>query len=226
MYTTRVVLPRAWPKGAIPVNTTRSVSLIVWRMPKAPNAARRSESSRKAILAATAELCGENGYARLTIEAIAARAGVSKKTIYRWWPSKGAVVLELLDQTATIAIEPPDSGDLATDLRALLTEVIGMLTPPETSPGIGLIAEALHDPDLARELRERIIRPRIATFKERLRRAQEAGQLSPEADLDVALDLLYGPLYHRMVFHLGMPDPSYLDSLITHTLRALTPPRH
>ncbi|AWS47073.1 TetR/AcrR family transcriptional regulator [Streptosporangium sp. 'caverna'] len=193
-------------------------------MSRAPNAARRSESSRQAILAATEELCGENGYGRLTIEAIAARAGVSKKTIYRWWPSKGAVVLELIDETATIAIDPPDTGDLAIDLRTMLTEVIGMLTPPHASPAIGVIAEALHDPDLARDLRERIIQPRIATFKQRLRRAQATGRLSPDADLDVALDLLYGPIYHRLALHLGMPDSSYLDSLITHVLRALTPP--
>lgn len=146
-------------------------------MSRAPNAARRSESSRRAILTATAELCSEDGYGRLTIEAIATRAGVSKKTIYRWWPSKGAVVLELLDEAASVAVDPPDTGDLATDLRALLTEVIGLLTPPHNSPAIGLIAEALHDPDLARDLRERLIQPRIATFKERLRRAQETGQL-------------------------------------------------
>ncbi|MET7672753.1 TetR/AcrR family transcriptional regulator [Micromonospora zamorensis] len=193
-------------------------------MSKAPNAARRSESSRRAILAATEELCGEGGYGRLTIEAIATRAGVSKKTIYRWWPSKGAVVLELLDEAASVAVNPPDSGDLATDLHALLTEVIGLLTPAHSSPAIGLIGEALHDPDLARDLRERLIQPRITTFKERLRRAQEAGQLPPDADLDVALDLLYGPLYHRMALHLGMPDPSHLDSLIAHVLRALSPP--
>lgn len=193
-------------------------------MSKAPNPARRRESSRQAILAATGELCGQIGYGRLTIEAIAARAGVSKKTIYRWWPSKGAVVLELLDETATVAAAPPDTGDLAADLHSMLTEVIGILTPPHNSPGTGVIAEALHDPDLARDLRERIIQPRIATFKQRLRRAQDAGQLHPDADLDVALDLLYGPLYHRMALHLGMPDPAYLGSLITHVLRALTPP--
>ncbi|MFI0353249.1 TetR-like C-terminal domain-containing protein [Actinomadura sp. 9N407] len=64
----------------------------------------------------------------------------------------------------------------------------------------------------------------MATFRQRLHRAQDAGQLHPDADLDIALDLLYGPLYHRMALHLGMPDSAYLHSLITHALRALTPP--
>ncbi|MEW1860558.1 TetR/AcrR family transcriptional regulator [Streptomyces sp. NPDC088194] len=190
-------------------------------MPKEPDAARRSERSRQAILAATEEICRENGYGRLTIEAIATRAGVGKMTIYRWWPSRGAIVLDLLDQTANVAADPPDSGDLAADLHALLAEVISILTPPFTSPATGLIAEALQDADLANDLRERLIRPRIATFKQRIRRAQDAGELPADADPDVALDLLYGPLYHRMALHLGMPDPDYLDTLIAHVLRAL-----
>ncbi|ROS75498.1 TetR/AcrR family transcriptional regulator [Cellulomonas sp. PhB143] len=190
-------------------------------MSTGPGATRRSEASRQAILAATEALCRESGYRRLTIEAIAARAGVGKTTIYRWWTSKGAVVLELLDATATTAVAPPDTGDLAADLHALLTEVVRLLTPPLTSPAVGLIAEALQDPALGRELRDRLIEPRIAAFKDRLRRAQDAGDLPADADLDVALDLLYGPLYHRLAFHLDMPDAGYLASLVAHVLRAL-----
>jgi hypothetical protein len=56
-----------------------------------------------------------------------------------------------------------------------------------------------------------------------MRRAQEQGQLHPDANLDVALDLFYGPLYHRLVFHLGLSEPEYLDTLIDHEIRALTP---
>ncbi|HEX2313151.1 MAG TPA: TetR/AcrR family transcriptional regulator [Thermomonospora sp.] len=193
-------------------------------MPNPPNPARRSQSSRRAILTAAAELCAELGYGQVTIEAIAARAGASKKTIYRWWPSKGAVILELIDETAAVTAAHPDTGDLVTDLRTQLTAVIDLLTPSRTSPVAGLIAEALTDPDLARDLRDRLIKPRIAKFRERMRAAQDAGQLSPEADLDVALDLLYGPLYHRFIYHLPMPDPDYLGILIAHALRALNPP--
>ncbi|MFC6878977.1 MULTISPECIES: TetR/AcrR family transcriptional regulator [Actinomadura] len=195
-------------------------------MVKAPNAPRRRESSRLAVLTATRELCEENGYGRLTIEAIAARAGVSKMTIYRWWPSKGAVVLDLIDEAAAVTADPPDTGDLAADLHTQLSEVINLLTPQPTSPVTGVITEAQYDPDLARALRERLIEPRIAKFKDRLRRAQEQGQLPVDADFDVALDLLFGPIYHRLALHLGMPDPDYLDTLITHVLRALNPPPH
>ncbi|GID93423.1 TetR/AcrR family transcriptional regulator [Amorphoplanes digitatis] len=189
-----------------------------------PNPLRRNEASRRAILDASLQLCAELGYRRLTIEAIAARAGVSKKTIYRWWPSKGAVVLEAVDDVATTVTEHPNTGDLAADLHTQLTAVIGLLTPAETSAAVGLIAEALHDEELARDLRERIIRPRIDEFKERLRQAQRDGQLPADADLDVALDLIYGPLYHRLVFHLGLPGPDELRTLLAHALRAFGPP--
>lgn len=190
-------------------------------MPASPNPQRRSEASRRAILDAALRLCAEAGYGRLTIEAIAASAGVSKKTIYRWWPSKGAVVLEALDDLATTVADHPDTGDLAADLRTQLTAVVELLTPVERSAVVGLIAEALQDPQLADDLRERLIAPRIAQFKERMRRARAAGQLSAGADLDVAVDLVYGPLYHRLVFHLGMPDQRRLAELIDHALRAL-----
>ncbi|MBG0828236.1 TetR/AcrR family transcriptional regulator [Planomonospora sp. ID67723] len=191
-----------------------------------PNPHRRSEASRRAILEAALRLCIESGYGQLTIEGIAASAGVSKKTIYRWWPSKGAVVLEALDDLATTVVDYPDTGDLVVDLRTQLTAVIALLSPADRSAVVGLIAEALQNADLAHELRERLIAPRIAQFKERMRRAQLEGQIATDADLDIAVDLLYGPLYHRLVFHLGMPDSRQLGELIEHALRALnTAPR-
>ncbi|MFI6265869.1 TetR/AcrR family transcriptional regulator [Micromonospora sp. NPDC051006] len=195
-------------------------------MPTSPNPLRRNEASRRAILDAALQLCAELGYGRLTIEAIAARAGVSKKTIYRWWPSKGAVVLEAVNDVATTVAEHPYSGDLAADLRTQLTAVIALLTPSNTSAVVGLIAEALHDDELAQELRERLIRPRISAFNKRMHQAQLDGQLAADADLDVAVDLVYGPLYHRLVFHLGMPDQEQLHTLVAHALRALGQPAH
>ncbi|TDB73284.1 TetR/AcrR family transcriptional regulator [Micromonospora sp. KC721] len=192
-------------------------------MPASPNPLRRNESSRRAILDAALRLCAEVGYGRLTVEAIAARAGVSKKTIYRWWPSKGSVILEAVDDVATTVAEYPDTGDIAADLHNQLAAVIDLLTPPDRSPVVGLIAESLHDAHLAQDLRERLIRPRIAQFKERMRQAQLSGQVAADADLDLAVDLVYGPLYHRLVFHLGMPDARELKSLVAYALRALGP---
>ncbi|MER7176335.1 TetR/AcrR family transcriptional regulator [Streptomyces mesophilus] len=194
-------------------------------MTKPPNPQRRSQKSRDAILTAALELCGEEGYGRMTIEGIAARAGVSKKTIYRWWPSKGAVVLEALHEAADTVAPHPDTGDFAADMRTQMATVIRFLSPPSHAPLTGLVADALRDPELAEQVRERLVRPRIEAFGQRMRRAQEQGQLHPDADLNVALDLFYGPLYHRLVLHLGLPEPAYLDTLIEHVIRALDPGR-
>ncbi|WP_430503035.1 TetR/AcrR family transcriptional regulator [Micromonospora trifolii] len=190
-------------------------------MPTSPNPLRRNEASRRAILDAALQLCAEFGYGRLTVEAIAARAGVSKKTIYRWWPSKGAVVLDAVDDLASTVADHPYTGDLAADLRTQLAAVIALLTPASTSAVAGLIAEALHDDRLGHDLRERLVRPRIDAFNKRMQQAQSDGQLAADADLDVAVDLVYGPLYHRLVFHLGMPSPKQLHTLVAHVLRAL-----
>ncbi|MEU7873651.1 TetR/AcrR family transcriptional regulator [Dactylosporangium sp. NPDC049140] len=189
-----------------------------------PNPLRRNEASRRAILDAALGLCAELGYRRLTIEAIAARAGVSKKTIYRWWPSKGAVLLDAMDEVATTVVYQRDTGDLATDLHTQVTSVIELLTSPTGSAVVGLISEALHDDGLANDLRERLIAPRIEDFKERMRRAQRDGQLAADADLDVALDLVYGPIYHRLVYHLGLPDADQVRTRVAHALRAFGPP--
>ncbi|NUW44478.1 TetR/AcrR family transcriptional regulator [Nonomuraea rhodomycinica] len=193
-------------------------------MPTSPNPLRRRETSRRAILDAALQLCAELGYGRLTIEAIAARAGVSKKTIYRWWPSKGAVVLDAVDDAASLVTDHIDTGHLAADLHAQLSAVITLLSPPNNSAITGLIAEALQDDELAHDLRERLIKPRIIAFKERMRKAQRDGQLAPDANLDAALDLFYGPIYHRLIFHLGMPDAEQLHMLVAHALRAFSPP--
>jgi AcrR family transcriptional regulator len=193
-------------------------------MPAAPNPSRRSEASRRAILSSAMQLCAEVGYGKLTVEAIAANAGVSKKTIYRWWPSKGAVVLEAVDEQATLVAEHPDTGDLAEDLFTQLTAVIDLLTSPSRSAAVGLIAEGLQDEALGHELRDRLIRPRIARFEERMRQAQRDGQVAADADLEVAVNLVYGPIYHRLVFHLGMPDANQLRTLIAHALCAFRPP--
>ena len=180
----------------------------------APDPSKRSETARRAILDAALSLCDEISYPRLTIEGIAARAGVSKKTIYRWWPSKGAVLLEAVIDRAGVVANHPDTGDLVADILTQLKAVIGLLTPHQTSATTALITEALRDDDVATALREQLIEPSIARFRVRMQSAQHEGQLPPNADLDVLLDLLHGTLYHRLAFHLGMPDDDELRARI------------
>ena len=97
--------------------------------PAQPDPTRRNESARQAILAAAIALVAELGYEKASIEGIARRAGVGKQTIYRWWPSKGAVVLEALDDSLATVVDFPDSGDIVEDLRVQMTGVTELLGP-------------------------------------------------------------------------------------------------
>ncbi|GAA1823548.1 TetR/AcrR family transcriptional regulator [Agromyces salentinus] len=174
-----------------------------------------------AVLEAAMALCRETGFAGLTIEAIAERAGVSKKTIYRWWPSKGAVLLEAVFDAAASIAPHGDTGDLARDMTAQMMGVVALLTPQDASPVAAIIVEAQRDAAIADALREQVIEPNIAHFEERMRSAQRAGEIPEDADLGAALDLFYGPIYHRLVFHLGLPDGDEMRARVDLVIAAL-----
>jgi AcrR family transcriptional regulator len=185
----------------------------------APNAARvivrRRESSRLAILDAVLALCREEGYARLSIEAIAARAGVSKQTIYRWWPSKGAVLLEALDREAVGAAVFPDTGDLVADMRTTVTDVVRFQSNPALGPPFAaLIAEAQQDPAIGPLLLEHFIGPRRAPIVERLRRAQHAGELPETLNVEAVLEVIFGALFHRLLLRSGPLDAAYASFVV------------
>ncbi|MCG5216248.1 TetR/AcrR family transcriptional regulator [Streptosporangium sp. KLBMP 9127] len=191
---------------------------------------RRNEASRRAILAAAFELVQEVGYAKLNIEGIAARAGVGKQTIYRWWPSKGAV---LFDAFLMLSEQPdggetalPDTGDLEADLKAVLRATIEELNDPRyDEPMRALNTEITHDPALAAFYAERLGGPMRELKKQRLRSAQRAGQLAEDLDLDVAVDLLWGPLLNRWLQRGGALTPGYADSIVKTALNGLRPRR-
>ena len=187
----------------------------------APNALRRSQKSHRAILDAALSLCAEQGYGNVTVEAIAARAGVSKKTIYRWWPAKGAVVLEALHEWRGEAMTVPDTGDIVADLGAQLETINEFMTGPHGATYAGLIAESQHDERLAHALADRFIRPRNELTLARLRSAQEQHQLPVDTDLPLLVERLYGPIHYRILLHLGAYSPTSIRTLVTETLSPL-----
>jgi AcrR family transcriptional regulator len=169
-----------------------------------PDPARRSERAHAAILDATRELMVEAGYDGMSIEGIATRAGVGKQTIYRWWPSKAALVLDMWTPDVEEQLGFPDTGDLADDLTSQITAVIGLVEDPVFSSSFrALVAESQHDEALSAQMRQRIFDPRIAACKGRLRKAQEIGQLAADVDLDIAVDLFYGGFYHRYLLRVA-----------------------
>lgn len=187
-----------------------------------PSSLRRSESSRRATLEAALDLCTEKGYGRVTIEAIAARAGVSKKTIYRWWPSKSAVLLEAFTEALVTATPFTDTGDIDTDLRTHVTAAVRVLSIPPFGPAYaGILSELHHDDALAETVRTQLIGPRFEAAVDRLRAAQEQGQIPPGADLRLAVEMLYGPVYYRHVLRKPMQDAETVAALVGHVLRSL-----
>lgn len=197
-------------------------------MAKQPNPARRNEHSRQAILAAARDLISEVGYAKLTIEAIAARAGVGKQTIYRWWPSKGAVVfdafLALSEAGPQQSMELPDTGDLEADLKMVMRATVAEFADPAfEAPIRALNTEIINDPALAAQYRQKLADPVDEAKKARLRSAQRAGQLAADADLDLALELLYAPLYQRWLLRSGPLTQEYADALVEVFLKAMGP---
>ncbi|OLT28726.1 TetR family transcriptional regulator [Nocardiopsis sp. CNR-923] len=192
---------------------------------RAPDPRRRSERARRAILDAAAELIVEVGYAKLTMDAIAARAKVGKQTIYRWWPSKAVVVLDVFERmTGVPGSALPDTGDLAADLRTVLHATVDEFASPETDRvARAFTAEIQHDPELAATVAERLTRPNDEALRERLRAARAAGQLDPDLDLDIALELVTAPITRRWLMRTAPLTHAYVDELLDTALRAIGP---
>ncbi|MFF5204683.1 TetR/AcrR family transcriptional regulator [Streptosporangium sp. NPDC000396] len=192
-----------------------------------PNAARRSDASRRAILTAAFDLVQEVGYAKLSIEGIAARAGVGKQTIYRWWPSKGTVLFDaflMLSEGPAGDAGLPDTGDLEADLKVVLRATVAELNDPRyDEPMRALATEIAHDPELAAAYAERLDGPMKELKKRRLRDAQQAGQLAEDLDLDVAVEMVWGPLFNRWLQRSGPLTPEYADSVVETALNGLRP---
>lgn len=202
---------------------------------KAPDPSRRSDRSRRAIHDAALALVGEVGYARTTIEGIAARAGVGKQTIYRWWPSKAAVLMEaFLDRVARQAAVAdttgaggeqgiPDTGDLSADLKLVLRATVDELNDPATeAPTRALTAEAVIDPALGARFVQNLLEPQLQLYVTRLRSAQEAGEVRADVDPRTALELLIAPLTHRWLLRTLPLTHEYADSVVDHALRGLS----
>jgi AcrR family transcriptional regulator len=179
------------------------------------NRHKRSEQARQAVLEAADDLLAERGFAGLTIEGIAARAGVAKQTIYRWWPSKAEILLEALAGDAAEYLSPPDTGDLGPDLRTHLSRLALFLTRTDAGAVFRALAgQAQHDAGLAAKLRAGHLSQQRERDRLPLLRALERGQLPPDTDLDLAVEMLVGPVYYRVLVA-GEPVPGeFTDQLV------------
>ena len=174
----------------------------------APRGRPRSQEADRAILTATAELLAERGLAAMSIEEVAARAGVGKTTIYRRWPSKRLLALDAFVASFREEQAQPDTGTLRGDMLAALHAWVRAVTQtPMGSMLTGLIAEAQHDPELRGAWRDRVLEPLREQNRTMLDRAIARGEIDPSVDREVVLDLFFGAAEHRLLLgHLPMTD--------------------
>jgi len=161
----------------------------------------RSETARKGILGATAKLLLSQGLASVSMDEVAEHAGVSKATIYRWWPTKESLALEaLLDEWDTSPSSPRDTGSLRGDLLALIRPWTRRLRArPYGRVIAALITEAQTDPEFGAVYRARFVERRREPARALFRRAIERAEIPAETDVEIALDLIFGPIYHRLL---------------------------
>lgn len=166
------------------------------RRPGRPRDSHRDES----ILGATIEILNAEGYKGLTIDGVAARAGVGRPTIYRRWASKAELVVAALTDTVHIAVPDVDTGSLRRDLVAMQRRQIALMNSPESRRiTAGLVADLATDPDLGHRYVSEYLAPRRAVVFRVLQRAVDRGELAPDADFAFVHDLLSGPLFMRAV---------------------------
>jgi AcrR family transcriptional regulator len=180
--------------------------------------ARRGPRARAAILEAADDLLVEKGFGATTIEGIAARSGVAKQTIYRWWSSKVDLLLDCLIDDAGEDLPPFDTGSSAEDLRRELLCFAGFLDQPAGQVLRALIGEAQHDPAVAQQLRTRYLKPRRELDRVILQRGIARGELDAVLDADDALDALYGPVIYRVIVTGRPVDERFVANLVESVL--------
>lgn len=181
----------------------------------------RSEKTRLAILDATWNILMTNGFADLTIEAIAARARVSKATIYKWWASRGVVAVDAYFHRFPETTAIPDSGDTVVDITTLVLRLLEVIQGRAGDVMTELLGQAQFDPALSDILQERWLQPRRALSSAVLRRGIERGEIRSDVTVPIALDEIYGPvLYRLMMRHESLSD-DFARELVKNVLRGV-----
>jgi len=196
-------------------------SCAVKRTPGRP----RSERARQAILNSTLEFLEqrENGFANLTIEYVAARAGVGKATVYRWWPNKAALVADAFASSVTHKLFFPDTGFVCDDIAQQMQQLVKIFRSRRGHVVSAILGAGQSDSTLVTAFRDRFLKPRRVEAYATLRRGIERGELPKNLDLDHVLDALYGPIYMRfLIKHDGL-TPEFVDQQCQLVLRQVLP---
>ncbi|WP_025088658.1 TetR/AcrR family transcriptional regulator [Mycobacteroides abscessus] len=177
---------------------------------------------REEVLQAAGELLFTEGMGGFTIDKVAALSGASKMTIYKWWPSKGALALDGYFSKVEPDLNFPDSGEIERDLRAQMRAFLGVIRDTAAGAIIGeLIGQAQVDPELKAAFLQRYSGPRRALAVAAIRRAQERGQLRANVDPEVMVDQLWGACYHRLLVPDQPLTAGFVDALLDNLFKGI-----
>jgi len=181
----------------------------------------RSEKTRKAVLAAAYELLQESGFKNVTVDGIAEKSGVSKATIYKWWLNKSAVVLDSFFDASELILQIPDTGSIEEDLFMQLNNLATFIYSDKGKAIREFIAEGQFDANMANEYRQRYFFPRRAISAGILERAIIRGELREDLDIEMAIDLIFSPLFYRLLIMDEHIDANYIRKMLSSILVAL-----
>lgn len=173
----------------------------------------RSEKARKAVIRSTLALLKRVGFNELTIEAVAARAGVGKATIYRWWPNKAELVIDAFVAAVEDELRFPTAGPLLESLHEQMKRWAPIFRSPLGQIVATVIGAGQSDPEILAAFRAHWMEPRRAEARALIEQARRDGQIRPDLDPDMVLDLLYGPLYMRLLLKHAALDEEFVDTV-------------
>jgi AcrR family transcriptional regulator len=198
-------------------------------MPKRTRARRigrpRSEAavSHAAIMDAVYELLKEKPASELTMEAIAKRAKVGKPTLYKWWPSKAAIIMAMFYERLVGRVEAPQASTVEEAIRVKMRRLIKEFNGLFGKVMAELIAEGQSDPSILKELYEQHIRLRRESTVADIERGKANGEFAADVDPGLLIDAIFGPIYYRMLLRLGPLTEQYGNGLISQVVRGTQP---
>jgi AcrR family transcriptional regulator len=178
--------------------------------PRRGRGRRPATEVRNEVLEAAADLLFTQGMGAFTIEKVAQRSGASKMTIYKWWPSKGALALDGYFHKVEPELRFPDTGDIEADLRSQLHSFLRVIIGPAGRVIAELIGQAQSDPELKAAYLQRYSSPRREMAVGAMEKAKQRGQLRPGLDPETVVDQLWGACYHRLL----LPDQPLTDEFV------------
>ncbi|MBT2522515.1 TetR/AcrR family transcriptional regulator [Arthrobacter sp. ISL-28] len=195
--------------------------------PARPETASRNSEVRLQVLQAAGGLIDRLSYSEVTIDAVARASGVSKSTLYRYWPSRQVLVLEAFTYTTNLLTQINDTGDVSRDLYSYLVALTRCLDDGQTASTVAnLLAEAIRSDDFALLYRQTLLRERRQGFLDVLEQGRSRGQIRPDADLGTVIDALYGAIHHRLISTAEALDPAFLRDLTRLVIRGSATPAY